>query len=98
MAGVDLRTVGELLGHRAPSMAWRYLHLAPAHQQRAVDPLVKARASEKLQVPPEVPPKDYGRWLLDDRMRLAVHVIFLFAHRFAKVAELADAPDLGSGG
>lgn len=43
MAGVDLRTVGELLGHRTPSMTWRYSHLAPAHQQRAVDLLVKAK-------------------------------------------------------
>ena len=42
MAGVDLRTVGELLGHRTPSMTWRYSHLAPAHQQRAVDLLVAA--------------------------------------------------------
>ena len=40
MAGVDLRTVGELLGHRTPGMTWRYSHLAPSHQQRAVDRLV----------------------------------------------------------
>jgi site-specific recombinase XerD len=42
MAGVDLRTVGELLGHRDPKMTWRYSHLAPSHQQRAVDRLVPA--------------------------------------------------------
>lgn len=40
MAGVDLRTVGELLRHRTPSMTWRYSHLAPSHQQSAVDRLV----------------------------------------------------------
>jgi site-specific recombinase XerD len=40
MAGVDLRTVGELLGHRTPTMTWRYSHLAPAHQHDAVDRLV----------------------------------------------------------
>jgi site-specific recombinase XerD len=40
MAGVDLRTVGELLGHRTPAMTWRYSHLAPSHQQQAVDRLV----------------------------------------------------------
>ena len=40
MAGVDLRTVGELLGHQTPSMTWRYSHLASSHKQRAVDRLV----------------------------------------------------------
>src|SRR5664279_1015473 len=47
MAGVDLRTVGELLGHRDPKMTWRYSHLAPSHQQRAVDRLVPAEDSAK---------------------------------------------------
>ena len=47
MAGVDLRTVGELLGHRTPSMTWRYSHLAPSHQQRAVDRLVPAGSLAK---------------------------------------------------
>jgi hypothetical protein len=32
MAGVPLRTVGELLGHRSPAMTWRYSHLAPSHR------------------------------------------------------------------
>jgi hypothetical protein len=36
MAGVDLRTVAELLGHRT-----RYSHFAPEHQALAVDRLVK---------------------------------------------------------
>ena len=40
MVGVDLRTVGELLGHETPSMTWRYSHLASGHKQRAVDRLV----------------------------------------------------------
>jgi site-specific recombinase XerD len=47
MAGVDLRTVGELLGHRDPKMTWRYSHLAPTHQKRAVDRLVPAENSAK---------------------------------------------------
>jgi site-specific recombinase XerD len=47
MAGVDLRTVGELLGHRTPSMTWRYSHLAPSHQQRAVDLLVPVEKAAK---------------------------------------------------
>jgi len=37
MAGVDLRTVGELLGHRTAQMTLRYSHLAPEHTASAVD-------------------------------------------------------------
>lgn len=42
MAGVDIRTVGELLGHKSLSMTMRYSHLAPAHNAAAVDRLVQA--------------------------------------------------------
>ena len=42
MAGVDLRTVAELLGHRTLEMVMRYSHLAPQHQASAVDRLVTA--------------------------------------------------------
>lgn len=42
MAGVDLRTVAELLGHRTLQMVMRYSHLAPEHQASAVDRLVRA--------------------------------------------------------
>jgi integrase len=47
MAGVDLRTVGDLLGHRTPSMTWRYSHLAPSHKQNAVDWLVTSSKATK---------------------------------------------------
>jgi integrase len=40
MAGVDIRTVGELLGHKSLAMTMRYSHLAPAHNAAAVDRLV----------------------------------------------------------
>lgn len=40
MAGVDLRTVAELLGHRTLQMVMRYAHLAPGHVRQAVDRLV----------------------------------------------------------
>jgi integrase len=42
MAGVDLRTVAELLGHRTLQMVMRYSHLAPEHQASAVERLVEA--------------------------------------------------------
>lgn len=39
MAGVDLRTVQQLMGHKTISMTLRYAHLAPEHQLGAVQKL-----------------------------------------------------------
>lgn len=39
MAGVDIRTVAELLGHRTLTMTMRYTHLVPDHQRAAVERL-----------------------------------------------------------
>ena len=36
MAGVDITTIKELLGHRTLTMTLRYAHLAPAHKVKAV--------------------------------------------------------------
>jgi integrase len=44
MAGVDLRTVQELLGHKTLEMTLRYSHLAPAHKATAVARLTEALA------------------------------------------------------
>jgi integrase len=41
MKGVDLRTVGELLGHRTFQMTMRYAHLAADHKRSAVARLDK---------------------------------------------------------
>jgi hypothetical protein len=39
MAGVDIRTVQELLGHKTIAMTVRYSHLAPKHTLAAVEKL-----------------------------------------------------------
>ena len=39
MAGVDLRTVAELMGHKTIQMTMPYAHLAPAHKLAAVERL-----------------------------------------------------------
>ena len=37
MADVNIRTVADLLGHSTIQMTMRYAHLAPEHNQAAVD-------------------------------------------------------------
>ena len=39
MAGIDITTVKELLGHKTLTMTLRYAHLAPAHKVKAVNVL-----------------------------------------------------------
>ena len=41
MAGVDLRTVQELMGHKTITMTLRYSHLSPTHQKEAVQRLLQ---------------------------------------------------------
>jgi len=50
MLGVDLRTVGELLGHRSAQMTLRYSHLAPAHTASAVDRLLAPELAPAVSV------------------------------------------------
>ena len=50
MAGADLVTVKELLGHKEMKMTLRYAHLSPAHRRRGVDML-----SERLKTATKLP-------------------------------------------
>jgi integrase len=46
MAGVDLRTVAELMGHKTIQMTMRYAHLALAHNLAAVERLTPGAGRE----------------------------------------------------
>jgi integrase len=39
MAGIDITTIKELLGHKTLTMTLRYAHLAPSHKVKAVEML-----------------------------------------------------------
>ena len=45
MAGVDLRTVQELMGHKSIEMTVRYSHLAPKHTLAAVERLTATEST-----------------------------------------------------
>lgn len=61
MAGVDLRTVMALAGHKTMAMTIRYSHLAPEHTMAALERLVPPKVSK--QVTPVVTPRKNGRSL-----------------------------------
>jgi len=46
MAGIDLNTVRELLGHKSITMTLRYAHLAPEHKAAAVESIVAAKTKQ----------------------------------------------------
>ena len=47
MAGVDIRTVQELMGHKTITVTMRYAHLAPQHQLAAVQRLCDTRSVQE---------------------------------------------------
>ena len=46
MAGVDIRTVQELMGHKTIQVTLRYAHLAPQHQLEAVQRLCDTKTAQ----------------------------------------------------
>ncbi len=46
MAGIDLTTVKELMGHKDFKMTLRYSHLAPSHKLKAVATLDRIMTEE----------------------------------------------------
>ena len=49
MNGIDLNTVGDLLGHKDLTMTKRYSHLSPEHKSKAVNILYKVLSQKPLQ-------------------------------------------------
>ena len=90
MAGIDLRTVQELLGHKSFQMTLRYSHLSPDHKRRAINTL--GRRLDTIWTPKAKGTK---------QERLARYLNVLYdgnLEGFAGVAEWVDAVDLKSTG
>jgi integrase len=81
MAGVDILTVKELLGHRTLAMTARYAHLSSAHKSRAVETLSFLH-SHKL--------------VTSTKTVVAPNRLNHYPATFAGVAKLVDARDLKS--
>jgi site-specific recombinase XerD len=76
MAGVDLLTISELMGHKTIQMTKRYAHLAPAHNQAAVDRLVSfqsPREAEPVPAEPSATPSATGSETLEEAESAVVH-------------------------
>jgi len=54
MAGIDLRTVQTLLGHKTINMTLRYTHLAPEHLKRAIEVLDQGKKSHQFSQHPQL--------------------------------------------
>lgn len=50
MAGIDIGTLQQLLGHSSPTMTMRYSHLAPEHTMRAVEKVKLGKPSDAGEV------------------------------------------------
>ena len=52
MAGIDLKTVQELLGHRTFTMTLRYSHLSPDHKRNVMN-ILKNKMQEIVTIWPQ---------------------------------------------
>ena len=57
MAGVDIRTIQELMGHKDIKMTMRYSHPTPEHKKRAVKMLDEVTSIFTTQANPDVDKK-----------------------------------------
>ena len=55
MAGVDLRTIQALMGHKTINMTLRYAHLAPDHLKRAIEVLDEWKSHNNFRNTPYLP-------------------------------------------
>ena len=66
MAGVDLYTVKEILGHTTLVMTQRYAHLSPEHQRQAVERLVRTEPASASATDPVTARAGFGATSGDD--------------------------------
>jgi len=69
MAGVDITTVKELLGHKTLIMTLRYSHLAPAHKVKAMDILNNALNGKLSLVEERLLDADYTKTIQSAEVR-----------------------------
>jgi len=90
MAGVDLKTVQELLGHKTFAMTLRYSHLSPDHKRQAMDLL--GRRMDTIWTPTRKTKENLPLELLSELSNNGNE------EDFAGVAESVDALDSKSSG